>query len=117
MLVLSRRQGESIVIGGDVRVTVVGVSGNQVKLSIEAPRSVPVYRSEVWEAIRKENRQAAEADVQPSLSSKESAPLSQSAGACADLRAGGSIGRLVAKKPEDGKQERPGGSENKNREQ
>jgi len=58
MLVLSRRQGESIVIGNDVRVTVVSVAGNQVKLSIEAPRSVPIHRSEVWEAIRKENEEA-----------------------------------------------------------
>ncbi|MBN1808740.1 MAG: carbon storage regulator CsrA [Planctomycetes bacterium] len=59
MLVLSRRQGESIVIGGTVRVTVVTVSGGQVKLSIDAPKSVSIHRSEVWEAIRQENAEAA----------------------------------------------------------
>lgn len=58
MLVLSRREGESIVIGGDVRVSIVSISGNQVKLSIEAPRSVSIHRSEVWEAIKAENELA-----------------------------------------------------------
>ncbi|HHN46404.1 MAG TPA: carbon storage regulator [Planctomycetes bacterium] len=61
MLVLSRRLGESIVIGGNIRVVVSGISGNQVKLSIEAPRSVPIYRSELWDAIRRENEEAARA--------------------------------------------------------
>jgi len=92
MLVLSRRQGESIVIGNDVRVTVVSVAGNQVKLSIEAPRSVPIYRSEVWEAIRKENEGALKAGI----STPDGAPP---ASALTDLSAGkGSFKKLIAGK-------------------
>jgi carbon storage regulator len=47
MLVLTRRAGEEIVIGGDVRVTVVAVSGGRVRLGVTAPRSVPVLRMEL----------------------------------------------------------------------
>jgi len=59
VLVLSRRSGESITIGNDVVVTVVAVSGNQVRLGICAPRSVQVLREEIYKATREENRAAA----------------------------------------------------------
>ena len=59
MLVLSRQRDESIVIGDNVVVTVVDVRGNKVKLGIEAPTNIPVHRREVYEAIRRENQQAA----------------------------------------------------------
>lgn len=59
MLVLTRRQGESLVIGDDVRVRVVSVSGGQVRLAIEAPDGVSVHREEVYERIARANREAA----------------------------------------------------------
>lgn len=59
MLILARRINEQIVIGDSIRVSVVDIKGDQVKLGIEAPRTVRVYRNEVYEAIQEENRQAA----------------------------------------------------------
>lgn len=59
MLVLSRQRDESIIIGDNVVITVVDVRGDKVKLGIEAPREIPVHRREVYEAIQRENRQAA----------------------------------------------------------
>ena len=61
MLIVSRREGEKLMIGDDVVISVVEVTGGTVKLGIEAPRSVPVYREELWAAVRDENRAAAEA--------------------------------------------------------
>lgn len=61
MLQLSRKAGETIVIGDDIRVTVMQVAGGSVRVGIEAPRSVPVYREELWLAVQAENRAAAEA--------------------------------------------------------
>lgn len=58
MLIISRREGEKLMIGDDVVVTVVEVSGSSIRLGIEAPRSTPVYREELWVAIRDENRAA-----------------------------------------------------------
>ncbi|WP_042471093.1 carbon storage regulator CsrA [Bacillus ndiopicus] len=58
MLVLSRKKGESIMIGDQVEVKVLAVEGDQVKLGIIAPKSIKVYRSEVFEAIREQNREA-----------------------------------------------------------
>jgi carbon storage regulator len=59
MLILSRRPGESFTIGDDVVVTVVGVSGNQIRLGITAPREVRVLREEIYKAMREENQSAA----------------------------------------------------------
>ena len=61
MLILSRRAGESVTIGNDIKVKVVSVSGNQVRLGIEAPREVRVLREEIILAIEAENRAAANA--------------------------------------------------------
>ena len=58
MLILSRKINESIVIDGRIRVKVVRVDGEQVKLGIEAPADVPVHRQEVYEEIQKSNREA-----------------------------------------------------------
>lgn len=63
MLVLSRQRDESIVIGDNVIVTIVDVRGDKVRLGIEAPREVPVHRREVYEAIQRENQQAAQIRV------------------------------------------------------
>ena len=55
MLVLSRKKNESIVVGGEVVVTVVEIRGDKVRLGIEAPKEVTVHRKEVHEAIQREN--------------------------------------------------------------
>lgn len=60
MLVLSRRANESIVIGGEVVVTVLEVRGDQVRLGIDAPKSVTVHREEVHAEIQRANQAAAE---------------------------------------------------------
>jgi carbon storage regulator len=59
MLVLTRKAGESIVIGGDVELTVLEIDGDHIRLGIQAPRSVPVYRAELWAEIQRENALAA----------------------------------------------------------
>ena len=61
MLVLSRKINQSIMIGDNVRIVVVAVDRDQVKLGIEAPREVPVHRSEIYEEIQRSNRVTAEA--------------------------------------------------------
>jgi carbon storage regulator len=61
MLVISRKAGEKICLGDDVVITVLELSGSVVRLGIEAPSDVPVYRYELWAAMREENRAAAEA--------------------------------------------------------
>jgi carbon storage regulator len=58
MLVLSRKINQSIMIGDDIRIVVVAVDRDQVKLGIEAPRTVPVHRSEIYEEIQKANKEA-----------------------------------------------------------
>jgi carbon storage regulator len=55
MLVLTRRPGESIVVGEDIVVTVIEIKGGQVRIGIDAPRSVDVYREEIYEQVRQEN--------------------------------------------------------------
>jgi carbon storage regulator len=55
MLILTRRPGESIRIGDDVTVTVLALNGNQVRIGIAAPRTVPVHRQEIYARIRAEN--------------------------------------------------------------
>ena len=54
MLILTRRVGESVVIGDDVAVTVLGVKGNQVRIGVTAPKDVTVHRQEIYERIKKE---------------------------------------------------------------
>jgi len=56
---LTRRPGERVVIGEDVFVTVLEVSGRTVRLGIAAPEELPVYREEIWLAVKEENRAAA----------------------------------------------------------
>ncbi|TWT37920.1 hypothetical protein Pla123a_38750 [Posidoniimonas polymericola] len=64
MLVLSRQRDESIIIGDNVVITVVDVRGDKVRLGIEAPVEIPVHRREVYEAIQRENRRAAETSTE-----------------------------------------------------
>lgn len=58
MLILSRKTGETIVIAGDIRVKVMRVEGDVVKIGVEAPSSVPVHRQEVYDEIQRSNQQA-----------------------------------------------------------
>jgi carbon storage regulator len=60
MLVLSRQRDETIMIGDDIEVTVVDIRGDKVRLGINAPKEIAVHRKEVYEAIKKENRAAAQ---------------------------------------------------------
>jgi carbon storage regulator len=68
MLILTRRPGERVVIGDEILVTVMAVSGHTVRLGIAAPEGVPIYREEIWLAVKEENRAAAAAaaDALPS---------------------------------------------------
>jgi carbon storage regulator len=57
MLILTRRVGETVMIGHEVTVTVLGVKGNQVRMGIEAPRTVAVHREEIFERIKREGQE------------------------------------------------------------
>ena len=58
MLVLSRRKDESIIVGDNIEVKIIGVRGKKVRLGITAPRTIPVHRKEIYEAIKREKHQA-----------------------------------------------------------
>ncbi|MCI8626786.1 MAG: carbon storage regulator CsrA [Lachnospiraceae bacterium] len=61
MLALSRKENESVMIGNDIEVTILEIKSDQVKLGIKAPRSVSIYREEIYLQIQQANREAAEA--------------------------------------------------------
>ncbi|MGN0378881.1 MAG: carbon storage regulator CsrA [Butyrivibrio sp.] len=62
MLALSRKKNESIIINNDIEITVLDIKGDQVKIGITAPKSVPVYRKEVYLQIKESNEAASTAD-------------------------------------------------------
>lgn len=61
MLALSRKKDEAIVINNDIEITIIEIKGDQVKLGISAPKSVPIYRKEVYVQIQEANKEAANA--------------------------------------------------------
>ena len=69
MLILSRKKNEKIKIGNDITITLIDVHGDQVKIGVEAPKDVKVFRQEVFDAIQNENK-AAVVDSQESDSEK-----------------------------------------------
>jgi carbon storage regulator len=77
MLILTRRPGERVVIGDEILVTVMGVSGHTVRLGIAAPEGIPIYREEIWLAVKEENRAAAAADAAALPSMPPSAPTAE----------------------------------------
>jgi len=64
MLILTRRVGETVMIGDDVTITVLGVKGNQVRVGINAPKHIAVHREEIYERIKRE-QQSEEVTEQP----------------------------------------------------
>jgi len=62
MLILTRRVGETVMIGDDVTITVLGVKGNQVRVGISAPKHVAVHREEIYERIKREQQTDEEAE-------------------------------------------------------
>jgi carbon storage regulator len=63
MLILTRKIGEQVAIGDQIKIFIVDVKGKQVRLGIEAPQETPVYRHEIYQKIREENRSAAQIEV------------------------------------------------------
>ena len=70
MLALSRKVGESIVIDNDIEVTVLEVKGDQVKIGIEAPKSIPIYRKEIYIQIQESNKEAMNSEAAPNVLNK-----------------------------------------------
>ena len=62
MLIITRRPGEKIMLGDDVVIEVIEVSGSNVRVGIAAPRSLPVYREEIWRSVKEEHASAAATD-------------------------------------------------------
>lgn len=67
MLALSRKKNESIIINNDVEITILDIKGDQVKIGITAPKSVPVYRKEVYVQIQEANKAASASDGMEAL--------------------------------------------------
>jgi len=83
MLVLSRQRDETIMIGDDVEITVVDIRGDKVRLGITAPSSIPVHRKEVYDAIKRENREAAKVrpeDIPPTTKPGGKGPTESDSG-------------------------------------
>lgn len=62
MLTITRRPGERIMIGDDIVIVIIEVTGTTVRVGITAPREVVIYREELWERVKQENEEAARAD-------------------------------------------------------
>ncbi|MCI6655057.1 MAG: carbon storage regulator CsrA [Christensenellales bacterium] len=63
MLALARKTNQSIMIGNDIEITLLEIKGDQVKIGINAPKSVPIYRKEIYVQIQDENKKASEGEI------------------------------------------------------
>ncbi|MDF2946837.1 MAG: csrA [Bacillales bacterium] len=63
MLILTRKKGESIIIGDNIEISIVEVNGDQIKLGINAPRNVEVYRKEIYQVIKDQNSEASKTNI------------------------------------------------------
>ena len=75
MLVLSRQKDQTIMIGDNIEITIVDIRGDKVRLGITAPTKIPVHRKEVYEAIQKENREAATVTLEDITRVPDQAPV------------------------------------------
>jgi carbon storage regulator len=63
VLIITRRPGERIMLGDDTSIHIMEIVGNNVRVGVDAPKSVPIYREEIWTAVKEENKAAAEAEA------------------------------------------------------
>jgi carbon storage regulator len=64
VLIITRRAGQKVMLGDDITVHVMEIVGNSVRLGVDAPKSLPVYREEIWAAVKEENQAAAKAEAE-----------------------------------------------------
>ena len=64
MLIITRRAGEKIALGDDIKVEIMEITGNSVRIGVAAPRSLPIYREEIWAAVKEENQASARAEAE-----------------------------------------------------
>lgn len=74
MLILTRRVGETLMVGDDVSITVLGVKGNQVRIGVNAPREIAVHREEIYNRIQQEKEGGQPAEASAEIPAEESAP-------------------------------------------
>jgi carbon storage regulator len=92
MLILTRKPGESLYIGDSVKVTVVEIKGNQIRVGIDAPPELRIYREEIYMQILEENKKAASAEL-------TGGALDQLSGSWKGMNKGGGSERKLAKAP------------------
>lgn len=73
MLILTRRVGETVVVGDDITITILGIQDNKVRVGINAPRNIPVHRSEIYERIKAEHTMRARTKIATAERAPESA--------------------------------------------
>jgi carbon storage regulator len=64
VLIITRRAGQKVMLGDDITVHVMEIVGNSVRIGVEAPKSLPVYREEIWAAVKEENQASAKAGAE-----------------------------------------------------
>jgi carbon storage regulator len=64
VLIITSRAGQKVMLGDDITVHVMEIVGNSVRLGVDAPKSLPVYREEIWAAVKEENQAAAKAEAE-----------------------------------------------------